>query len=484
MALAFLGAQFRLGAEFLAHLGRLEEKAWQVDWAVTGSSQLTADSAHQAVGQVAQVAQRAGIPAVALTLQLGPGHLGLYDAGIVGQSYDGCGIWRVNHCLGITSRDRPIYRRGAGTIRIAVWLCAGISCCIAGRRRARSFYDSRGGKVMRVLVTGGAGYIGSHLVAYLAQKGDEVTVVDNLRQGHAQALALFPSVIVVMEDVSNLDAMTKLLTTRGIEGVYHLAASSLVSESMTNPLAYYQNNVVATTSLLSAMVQAHVPRLVFSSTAAVYGDAGSDPLTEALPLLPTNPYGETKRAIEQMLHWAWRAYGLRSVALRYFNAAGADSRWAIGEDHNPETHLIPTLLKSVGQPQSTSVKIYGTDYPTKDGTAIRDYIHVKDLAHVHDLALQWLIDEDGAFAFNVGSGQGYSVREVVDMVSRVTGTKLDPAPAPRRQGDPPHLVAAVGRIRQELGWTAQYSDLENIVESAWHWHRTHPHGFANVHEAP
>jgi UDP-glucose 4-epimerase len=179
---------------------------------------------------------------------------------------------------------------------------------------------------MRVLVTGGAGYIGSHLVAHLVQQGDEVTVVDNLRQGHAQALALFPSVVVVNEDVSNRDALAKLLTSRGIEGVYHLAASSVVSESMERPLAYYRNNVAGSEALLSAMVQANVLRLVFSSTAAVYGDAGADPLTETLPIVPTNPYGETKRTVEQLLYWVWRAHGVRSVALRYFNAAGAHSR--------------------------------------------------------------------------------------------------------------------------------------------------------------
>jgi UDP-glucose 4-epimerase len=337
---------------------------------------------------------------------------------------------------------------------------------------------------MRVLVTGGAGYIGSHLVAHLVQQGDEVTVVDNLRQGHAQALALFPSVVVVNEDVSNRDALAKLLTSRGIEGVYHLAASSVVSESMERPLAYYRNNVAGSEALLSAMVQANVLRLVFSSTAAVYGDAGADPLTETLPIVPTNPYGETKRTVEQLLYWVWRAHGVRSVALRYFNAAGAHSRWPIGEDHNPETHLIPTLLKSVTRSEPTPVKIYGTDYPTRDGTAIRDYIHVMDLAEVHGLALQWLRDHNGAFAFNVGSGRGYSVQQVVDMVSDVTKTKLAATHAARRRGDPPQLVAAIGRIAKDLGWNPHYSELRNIVESAWNWHRTHPDGYTAANPAP
>ncbi|MCY0898939.1 MAG: UDP-glucose 4-epimerase GalE [Firmicutes bacterium] len=330
---------------------------------------------------------------------------------------------------------------------------------------------------MRVLVTGGAGYIGSHLVAHLVQQGDEVTVVDNLRQGHAAALAGFPSVSLVTADIGDRATIGDLLVHRGIEAVYHLAASSLVSQSMADPLGYYRNNVAGTEALVAAMVNAKVSRLVFSSTAAVYGDAGGGPLTEGMALSPTNPYGETKWVIERMLAWAWRAHGVRSVCLRYFNAAGAHPGGTLGEDHAPETHLIPTLLRSVARGQPDPVTIYGTDYPTPDGTAIRDYIHVMDLAEVHQVACQWLAEEDGAFIFNVGSGTGYSVRQVVDVVGQVTGQRLRVIEGARRAGDPAQLIASTDRIHQELGWRPHASDLAYIVETAWRWHQQFPHGF-------
>ncbi|MCY0879680.1 MAG: UDP-glucose 4-epimerase GalE [Firmicutes bacterium] len=333
---------------------------------------------------------------------------------------------------------------------------------------------------MRVVVTGGAGYIGSHLVARLVEQGDEVTVVDNGRTGHPEALAPFAGVDWVALDVSERDALAALLRARGIQAVYHFAAWSLVAESMSDPLRYYRNNVAGTEALLSAMVAAGVRDCIFSSTAAVYGAAGLEPLTEDQPCAPTNPYGETKLAIERMLAWAWRAYGIRSVSLRYFNAAGAHDRWPIGEDHRPETHLLPTLLGHLARGEATPVSVYGTDYPTPDGTAIRDYIHVMDLAEVHVRALAWLQDQAGAYAFNVGSGCGYSVRDVIRTVERVTGRTLIVREGPRRPGDPPHLVAAIDAAGRELGWRPQHSDLEFIVDTAWAWHRAHPHGYDPV----
>lgn len=327
-----------------------------------------------------------------------------------------------------------------------------------------------------VLVTGGAGYVGSHTVAVLRAAGVPVVVVDNLTTGHRGALARFPDVACIVADLRDESRLRTLLRAHRVGAVVHFAAASLVPESMERPLQYYANNVAGTTALVSAMVAEGVDRLVFSSTAAVYGNASITPIPENAPTQPTNPYGETKLAIERLLHWAHVAHGLRSVALRYFNAAGADPDRGLGEDHRPETHLIPRILAATlrGEP----VAIYGTDYPTPDGTAVRDYVHVLDLAEAHRLALEWLADHPGAHVFNLGSGTGQSVRAVVEAVRRVTGRPVAAEPAPRRPGDPPVLVAAIDQARATLNWNPVRSRLDDIIASAWAWVQQHPNGYA------
>ncbi|MDP9729103.1 UDP-glucose 4-epimerase GalE [Alicyclobacillus sp. TC] len=329
---------------------------------------------------------------------------------------------------------------------------------------------------MRILVTGGAGYIGSHTVAELVDHGHEVTVIDNLSQGHRQALEPFPTVEFYQLSLFDEEALTQIMREKGIESVVHFAAFSLVGQSTKEPLLYYRNNVSGTERLLSAMVTSGVKRIVFSSTAAVYGDPSTLPIPEGARTLPTNPYGETKLAIEKMLRWANEAYAIKSISLRYFNAAGAHTKYPIGEDHRPESHLIPLVLQTaLGQREA--IHIYGCDYPTPDGSCVRDYIHVMDLASAHRLALEWLVENSGSQVFNLGNGLGFSVREVIEMAERVVGKPIPIVESDRRWGDPAVLVASPERAKLTLGWKQEYPELSDIIRSAWNWHSQHPHGY-------
>lgn len=327
---------------------------------------------------------------------------------------------------------------------------------------------------MAVLVTGGAGYIGSHTVAELVEHGEKVVVVDNLSTGHRGAVLDVPFYAV---DIRDSKEMTALMQRHDIDTVVHFAANSLVGESVQDPLKYYENNVAATTKLLSAMVKANVKKVVFSSTAAVYGEPERTPIEESDEKAPTNPYGETKLAIEKMLDWSFNAYGLKSIRLRYFNAAGAHGTLSIGEDHRPETHLMPIILQ-VALGQREAVSVFGSDYPTPDGTCIRDYIHVMDLASAHRLAVRRLrSDEGGAESLNLGNGSGFSVKEVIEVARAVTGHAIPTIEVERRAGDPAALVASSDQARRLLGWQPEYADLSAIVSSAWAWHSSHPHGY-------
>lgn len=326
---------------------------------------------------------------------------------------------------------------------------------------------------MAILVTGGAGYIGSHTVVELISKGEEVVVLDNLRTGHREAVLGGTFVEGDLKDGALLD---QIIQEHAIEAVIHFAASSLVGESVVKPLDYYENNLLGTHSLLSAMVRNGVKKIVFSSTAATYGEPKRIPIEEEDETQPTNPYGETKLAMEKMFRWCDAAYGVKSISLRYFNAAGAHPDALIGEDHHPETHLIPLILQ-VPLRKRESIHIFGTDYPTADGTAIRDYIHVMDLASAHYLAVEKLRREERSGIYNLGNGQGYSVREVIEMARRVTAHPIPAEEKGRRAGDPAVLVASSEKAKRELGWNPKHESLEEIIDSAWAWHRTHPDGF-------
>lgn len=325
---------------------------------------------------------------------------------------------------------------------------------------------------MRVLVTGGAGYIGSHAVRRLQMHGHDVWVLDNLCFGHAAAVGQAP---LLRLDVLNTEAVTAALREHRIDAVMHFAAFAFVGESVRDPEKYYHNNVGGSLSLLSAMRRAAVNRLVFSSTCATYGVPTNVPITEATPQQPINPYGRTKLIVEWLLADYAAAYGLGYAALRYFNAAGAAQDGAIGEDHQPETHLIPLALQ-VALGQRPHLDVFGDDYPTPDGTCIRDYIHVDDLAEAHVLALHQLQPGQG-LKLNLGTGRGFSVREVLNACRAVTGRPIPARIAPRREGDPPALVAATAQAEQVLGFKACYDTIEAIVETAWRWHRDHPHGY-------
>jgi len=325
---------------------------------------------------------------------------------------------------------------------------------------------------MRILVTGGAGYIGSHTVKHLLARGHEVTVFDNLSYGHRRAV---PAGVLVEGDLRDVDQLDNVLVVHRIEAVIHFAASCFVGESVTDPAKYYQNNLVNSAALLERCRRHGVRRFVFSSTCATYGVPTAVPITEAEKQLPINPYGNTKLAFERMLADYAPAYGLGFAALRYFNASGAAADGSIGEDHDPETHLIPIVLQ-VALGKRPAVEVFGTDYPTPDGTCVRDYIHVEDLASAHLLALERIEPGRGSF-FNVGIGTGYSVREVIRTCEEVTGRPIAVKEGPRRPGDPPALVAGADKIRRELGWQPRYADLRSIVETAWNWHRNHPDGF-------
>lgn len=324
---------------------------------------------------------------------------------------------------------------------------------------------------MRVLVTGGAGYIGSVVTEQLVSDGHQVVVYDNLSKGHAQAIV--DGADFVNGDLLEGDKLNETLHDNRIEAVIHMAASSLVGESVEEPAKYYHNNVVAGLVLLDAMHACGVKKIVFSSTAAVYGEPEKQPILESDPTNPTNPYGETKLAFERAMLWNEGAYGLRYASLRYFNAAGATEH--CGEDHDPETHLIPIILQTAAGKRA-HVEIYGDDYPTTDGTCIRDYIHVVDLARAHILALDLL--EERSAIYNLGcGGDGYSVKDVIETARRVTGREIPVRVGPRRPGDPAVLIASSDRIKDELGWRPQFQDLGLIIRSAWRWILGHPDGY-------
>jgi len=314
----------------------------------------------------------------------------------------------------------------------------------------------------KILVTGGAGYIGSHTVRSLLQQGHDVTVVDNLSRGHRHNV---PADRLHQMDVADTKALAQLMAEKECQAVVHFAGFIAVGESMREPARYFGNNVCGSLSLLDAMARAGVRHIVFSSTAAVYGNPHATPILESFPIQPVNAYGESKVMVETLLRWFDEIHRLTSVCLRYFNASGADPEGVLGEEHDPETHLIPLLLRAVktGRPAT----IFGDDYATADGTCIRDYIHVYDLAQAHILALEYLIGGGVSEKFNVGTGTGHSVMEIVRAVEDVTGRKVPYTVGPRREGDPPSLVAASDKLRRELGWSPQYKDLRTIVEHAW-----------------
>ena len=329
---------------------------------------------------------------------------------------------------------------------------------------------------MRLLVLGGAGYIGSHTALELIKKGHEVIVVDNLVTGYEKAVP--DKAVFYQGDIRNFDFLDNLFKTEKIDAVIHFAAYSLVGESVTNPLKYYDNNLYGTKVLLEAMIKNNVNKIVFSSTAATYGEPENIPILESDRTCPTNPYGETKLAMEKMFHWASKAHGLSYVSLRYFNACGADATGQIGEAHNPESHLIPLVLQ-VPNGKRESVSIYGTDYDTPDGTCIRDYIHVTDLAEAHILAVEYLANGGESDIFNLGNGVGYSVREVIETARNVTGHLIPATEVPRRAGDPARLVASGEKAKRVLGWEPKIKQLDEIIASAWKWHKAHPEGYTN-----
>ena len=323
----------------------------------------------------------------------------------------------------------------------------------------------------KLLVTGGTGYVGSFTVRYLMDKY-EVVIVDNLIYGHKSAV---PGVKVIELDLSDYDQLEAVIKDFKPEGIIHFAAYIQAGESVENPAKYFVNNVGGSLNLLNAMVVAGVKNIVFSSTAAVYGNPAQIPIPENSPTLPINPYGESKLMIEKMLDWYHKAYGLNYMALRYFNASGAELDGSFGEDHRPETHIIPLLIKSVLNDQTFT--IFGDDYDTNDGTCIRDYIHVLDLAEVHKIALEALFSGIESQALNCGTGRGFSNLELVKNLEKIINRKVSYKIGDRRPGDPAVLIAGVKKIKKVLGWEAKYSDIETILKSAWAWHEKHPKGY-------
>ena len=325
-----------------------------------------------------------------------------------------------------------------------------------------------------ILVCGGAGYIGSHAVRQLIDRDEEVIIVDNLETGHEDAihpLAKFYNV-----DIRNEEELDKVFEENRINEVIHFAANSLVGESMTNPLKYYNNNVHGTEVLLKVMIANNVKKIVFSSTAATYGEATKMPIVETDRTEPTNAYGETKLAMEKMMKWADIAHGVKYVSLRYFNVAGAHVSGSIGEDHSPETHLIPLILQ-VPLGKREFISIFGDDYDTEDGTCIRDYIHVIDLANAHILAVEHLRGGNSSNIFNLGNGSGFSVKEMIEAARRVTGHEIPAKICERRAGDPARLIASAEKARNTLKWSPKYTNVEDIIASAWNWHKNNPTGF-------
>jgi UDP-glucose 4-epimerase len=326
---------------------------------------------------------------------------------------------------------------------------------------------------MNVLVCGGAGYIGSHMVAELLENGEQVVVLDNLQKGHRDAIK---NVKLYEGDLRDRQILDKVFTENKIDAVIDFAADSLVGESVGNPLKYFENNVGSTLSLLGAMKDYEVKYIVFSSTAATYGEPENVPILEEDRTFPTNPYGESKLTVEKVLKWCDNAYGIKYTALRYFNAAGAHKDGTIGEDHRPESHLLPIILQ-VALEVRDKIMIFGDDYATPDGTCIRDYVHVTDLASAHLLALKRLMKGEDSRIYNLGNGKGFSVKEVIEVARKVTGSPIKAEIAQRRAGDPAVLVASSEKAKAELGWKPKYDALETIVESAWRWHKDHPNGY-------
>ncbi|WP_307892984.1 UDP-glucose 4-epimerase GalE [Bacillus swezeyi] len=327
---------------------------------------------------------------------------------------------------------------------------------------------------MSVLVLGGAGYIGSHAVYQLIDKGETVVIVDNLETGQRQAI--HPDAAFYEGDIRDIDFLRSVFEKEPIEEVIHFAANSLVGESMKNPLKYYNNNVYGTQVLLQTMIEHDVKKIVFSSTAAVYGEPESTPITEAMPTLPTSTYGETKRIMEKLMKRTDEAYGVNYVSLRYFNVAGARETAEIGEDHCPETHLVPIILQTA-LGQRSHITIFGDDYNTPDGTCIRDYVHVEDLIDAHLAALDYLRDGGQSDVFNLGSSQGFSVKEMIDAARSVTGKEIPAKIGARRDGDPSILIAGSDKAKQVLGWKPLRTSVVKIIEDAWKWHSSHPNGY-------
>ncbi|MDQ1147867.1 UDP-glucose 4-epimerase [Bacillus sp. SORGH_AS 510] len=327
---------------------------------------------------------------------------------------------------------------------------------------------------MSILVLGGAGYVGSHAVYQLKDQGFEVVVVDNLQTGHRDAI--HPEARFYEGDIRNREFLRAVFEKENIEAILHFAANSLVGESMTEPLKYFDNNVFGTQVVLEMMKEFGVKYIVFSSTAAVYGEQKVVPITEEAATIPTNTYGETKLAMEKMMAWCEKAFDLKYVSLRYFNVASARSDGQIGEDHNPETHLIPVVLEAaLGKREA--VTIFGDDYDTADGTCVRDYIHVEDLIDAHILALRYLQKGGESNVFNLGSSQGFSVKEIVETAKGVTGINIPVKMGDRRSGDPSTLIASSEKAKQVLGWNPSRTSIHEIIKNAWNWHQHHPNGY-------
>ena len=326
-----------------------------------------------------------------------------------------------------------------------------------------------------ILVVGGAGYIGSHTSKLLAKRGYVPVVLDNLIRGHRRAVKFGP---FVEGSMTNADLVRKIFSDYPVSAVMHFAAFAYVGESMDNPAMYYQNNVANTLTLLEIMVERNVNHFIFSSSCSIYGEPDETPITEDQPKRPMSPYGRSKLMVEHILDDFEWAYGLKSVCLRYFNAAGADSDGELGEEHDPETHLIPVVLKTA-LGKHPHVNIFGDDYPTPDGTGIRDYIHVEDLTEAHVLALEKLLAGAPSAKYNLGTERGYSVKQVIATAERIAGREIPVKIVERRTGDPAVLIASSKKANEELGWKAQMPDLEAIMESAWNWHRNHPDGYGS-----
>ena len=327
---------------------------------------------------------------------------------------------------------------------------------------------------MTILVVGGAGYIGSHTVYELINKQEDVVIADNLQTGHVEAV--HPQARFYQGDIRDKGFLDNLFKKENIDAVIHFAADALVGESMTNPLKYYDNNLYGTMVLLKAMIENNIDKIVFSSTCATYGEPESIPIVETFKTEPTNTYGETKLAMEKMFKWTARAHKLRYVSLRYFNACGAHISGKIGEDHTPESHIIPLILQ-VANGQRECINIFGDDYPTKDGTCIRDYIHVTDLAQAHILAVEYLRNGNESNIFNLGNGIGFSVKEVIDTARKITGHPIPAKTVQRRAGDPAKLISSSEKVIKTLGWKPEFPELEKIIETAWKWHKSHPNGY-------